>query len=178
MLLHLKEAEKEGKPLGGLLSYASSAQVTKKAERSYYSIAKSFVLAKYRVLLQHRWFRRDVLYVFIAVGAWHALNFTRMFVLWRQSRLELAQVERFGFFEWGYVISTAVAALLILVGALVYWRSYTTGLRWFRRALLVGILLVSFFSFYHNQLSALVGVVVQALLLYGLEFLIASTKKN
>jgi hypothetical protein len=58
----------------------------------------------------------------------------------------------------GSVLAGVATGVLVIVG-LVRWRSSKlNAFRWFERGALVAILVGQFFSFYHNQVVAIVGL--------------------
>jgi hypothetical protein len=81
-------------------------------------------------------------------------------------------VRRLTFVEVCLTLTAAVSAALILIGVLVFPRSRLHAYRWFRRAILVAILLEQVFLFYILQLAAMVGLVVNLAVLATLNYLI------
>ncbi|MEX1009515.1 MAG: hypothetical protein WD271_16990, partial [Acidimicrobiia bacterium] len=64
-----------------------------------------------------------------------------------------------GFAEWASVVSSLVAGVLIVIGAIRLRRSRLDALRWFDRGLLVEILVTQVFVFQQRQLEGLAGLV-------------------
>ena len=64
---------------------------------------------------------------------------------------------------YGQAISSAVSAVLVLVGFVSWRRSRLTAYRWFTRALLVSIFVTQFFAFYNNQITQVFGLAVALL---------------
>jgi hypothetical protein len=62
------------------------------------------------------------------------------------------------FFEWADLISSVVPALLVLVGIARLRRSRLEAYETFKRAVLIIIFVTQFFTFYHQQLLAVIGL--------------------
>jgi hypothetical protein len=61
---------------------------------------------------------------------------------------------------YGQAVSSAVSAVLIVVGFVRWRRSRLAAYRWFQRALLVAIFITQFFAFYQNQITQVFGLVI------------------
>jgi hypothetical protein len=70
------------------------------------------------------------------------------------------------------VVFIGLADIMILIGVLSLRRSRLAGLLWFKRAILVTILLAQPFLFYSQQFAALIWLVVDVLFLATLDFFI------
>jgi hypothetical protein len=77
------------------------------------------------------------------------------------------------FATWFETGSAGVTAILIGIGLAVRRRSRVASYRWFKAAILVSLLITQVFVFYYDQLSALVGVIVDLLLYAALSYMIA-----
>jgi hypothetical protein len=64
------------------------------------------------------------------------------------------------FFEWGDLISAVVPALFVLLGVFRMRRSRLEAYRTFKTAVLIIIFVTQFFAFYHQQLIAVFGLLV------------------
>jgi protein-S-isoprenylcysteine O-methyltransferase Ste14 len=67
---------------------------------------------------------------------------------------------RLSFFEWGDLISAVVPALFVLLGVFRMQRSRLEAYRTFKTAVLIIIFVTQFFAFYHQQLIAVFGLLV------------------
>jgi hypothetical protein len=74
-------------------------------------------------------------------------------------------------------LSSAVAGVLLVIGTLTLRHSRLQAYHWFRRSILVSLLLVDVFAFYFEQLGALGGVVVHLVILAVLNALIAAEQQ-
>lgn len=72
----------------------------------------------------------------------------------------------------GSLGASALAAVLILVGALQLPRSRRTAYRRFKEAMLISIFVVQPYQFFENQLGALGGLAVDFVLLLGVNYLL------
>jgi hypothetical protein len=77
------------------------------------------------------------------------------------------------FATWFETGSAGLTAILIAIGLAVRRRSRVAAYRWFKAAILVSLLITQVFVFYYDQLSALVGVIVNLLLYVALSYMIA-----
>ncbi|MFT4039773.1 MAG: hypothetical protein QM692_16450 [Thermomicrobiales bacterium] len=71
------------------------------------------------------------------------------------------------------LLANLIAGALLIIGLLAFRRSVASALDWFRRAALASLLMVQPLSFYNEQLTAIVGLGLNLLLLSALEFAIA-----
>jgi hypothetical protein len=76
------------------------------------------------------------------------------------------------FAQWFEAASSGATALLIIIGLAVRRRSRVASYRWFKAAIMVSLLITQVFVFYHDQLSALIGVIFDLLLYTGLSYMI------
>jgi hypothetical protein len=77
------------------------------------------------------------------------------------------------FASWGEILSSIVSAVIVTIGVMTLWRSRVRAYRMFRRSVRVAILVTQFFVFYDAQLSGLVGLASNIMLLGILDYLIA-----
>ena len=70
-------------------------------------------------------------------------------------------------------IATVIAGALLVAGLLFLRNSLLTSFRWFRRSVLVSLLVVQPLAFYEQQLTAVVGLALNLVLLSAVEFGIA-----
>ncbi len=125
---------------------------------------------RYEDLIAWNWFHRAVIALAcldstatLVTGATLALGGHEAMEQWEPT-----------FWEWGSLLTSVAAALLMLFGAVRLVRAgRLAAYVWFRRALLVSIFLVQFFAFYEDQLGAMTGLLFDLIFLavvgYGLE---------
>jgi hypothetical protein len=77
------------------------------------------------------------------------------------------------FATWFETGSAGLTAVFIIVGLAVRHRSRVAAYRWFKAAILVSLLITQVFVFYYDQLSALIGVIINLLLYVALSYMIA-----
>jgi hypothetical protein len=80
------------------------------------------------------------------------------------------------FSEWVRLITSSVSAILIIAGSIFMARSRLSAYLMYHKAILVSILLTQIFAFYQDQLSAIFGLVVSILILFGLRYMINREK--
>ena len=104
--------------------------------------------AWYRRLITRRRFRRFILGWFVVTSVLSVLGIFALDAT--PGQLNLMDV--------GEALAAALTGALVIVG-LVRWRaSKLSAFRWFERGALVAILVGQFFSFYHNQVAAIFGL--------------------
>jgi hypothetical protein len=75
------------------------------------------------------------------------------------------------------VFANLISGVLLLIGLIHLRGSVVTAFRWFRRAVLVSLLVAQPLAFYQEQWTALIGLAINLLLLSALEFAIAQEMK-
>lgn len=73
--------------------------------------------------------------------------------------------------SWGQVISTAVASIFVITGAITLKFSRDRAYFFFKQSLLITIFLTQFFLFYKEQFHALTGLAFNVLLLIGIDYM-------
>ena len=185
---YLKSAKLATSTTKQLISIADQFEINKDYRPNIFSRLISFVTNKYTIVTKTNLFSKIVTLVFILKGL-SILITTSFFVTGLVFlRGELIQygnmnafsnlISNFGFFDWGAIISSIVVNILILIGLFRLRNSYISSLNWFRRSLLVSIFFVQFFAFYHDQLTAVVGVFVDIFLLFSIDFMISKAERE
>ena len=106
------------------------------------------VHAWYQRLIARRWFRRFVVGWFCVTSL---LSILGLFALdATPGQLNLMDV--------GGVLADTVTGAFVIVGLVRWHASKLSAFRWFERGALVAILVGQFFSFYHNQVAAIFGL--------------------
>lgn len=82
------------------------------------------------------------------------------------------QMDQRSFAALGSLAASALAAAMILVGAVQLPRSRLVAYRWFKDAMLVSIFVVQPYQFFEDQLGALGGLIVDFVLLVGVNYLL------
>jgi hypothetical protein len=82
------------------------------------------------------------------------------------------------FTDWGDMISSGVFAGLVAAGIAELRHARVTAYHWFRRAILVSIFFSQVFSFYSEQLVAMVGLVFNLLILGALNYTISEEEEG
>jgi len=126
--------------LGGVHPPATSSNAAARAWNRFH--------AWYQRLIARRWFRRFVVGWFVVTSV---LSILGLFTL-------DATPGQLNLMDMGGVLANTVTGVFVIVG-LVRWRaSKLSAFLWFERGALVAILVGQFFSFYHNQVAAIFGL--------------------
>ena len=81
-----------------------------------------------------------------------------------------ANADQLGVAQWLQVGGSVVAAVLIIIGFTQYRASRVHAFQWFERALLVNLLITAVFSFYNAPGYAVIGVLIDIILLVWVRF--------
>jgi hypothetical protein len=127
---------------------------------------------RYYAICRARWFWRIVMVCFV-VYAIISVIATLVVV----ASIIHEPLRRAGVSVKGDIGFSTLSDLLIVVGVVVWLRSRQQSLLWFKRAIIVSILLAQPFLFYTDQLAALVWLIVDLVLLETLNFMIDSERK-
>ncbi len=144
---------------------ATPEPVESLAERQAQRVARS-----YAWLVGQRWFLALVL-ALAGVGFLFSLRSLSIAVLTDPAdrRLQVYVESTEGLLS----IATVIAGTLLVPGLLFLRRSLLTAFHWFRRSVLVSLLVAQPLAFYEQQWTALVGLAINLVLLSALEFGIA-----
>jgi hypothetical protein len=126
-----------------------------------YDRARRAVGALYRRLVGYRWFPRALAGLFLVAGL-AGLAGVLGLTDWRNPR-ETSGIE---------AGSSVLTLILVWIGIWRLRQDRLAAYRWFRRGILVGLLVTQVFVFYHDQFAALGGLVVDLSLYAVLRLLI------
>jgi hypothetical protein len=121
----------------------------------------------------HHWFHRLIVVVFLLHALFAVIEAILLVV--GDPRFSVTN-PAMDFADWGDALATLVATTLVLVGVARLRYSPLAAYHWFKRAILVSILLTEFFAFYTEQLGAITGLAVNVVLLLGLDYMIAEER--
>ena len=76
------------------------------------------------------------------------------------------------------LVAAVVQVTLTFIGVVRVPRDLYAGLHWFRRAVIVDILIGQPLEFYFNQLGAVTGLIISLLLYYGINYLIIQRERQ
>lgn len=119
---------------------------------------------EYRKLVRRPWFNRAVITLFVA-GSVISLGWAVFHILDRADHVT--------FSEWGELLSTAAAGILVLLGAFRLVRGQRLAAYvMFQRSVLVYLLVTQFFVFYREQFAGLAGLIWALIVLVVLQYAI------
>ncbi len=97
-----------------------------------------------------------------------------LLIIW----VALANRQKFDlpFADWALFVCSSLSAVLIVTGIVLMGWSRLSAYEMFHRAILVALLLTSFFAFYSYQFFALIGVFLNTLILFALRYMITREK--
>lgn len=81
------------------------------------------------------------------------------------------------FFGIGYLLSTIINGVLVIIGVAKLARSFDRGIRFLKTSVLFSLFVVQFFAFYYDQLLALTGVLTHMALYYFMDNLVPEDKE-
>ena len=159
-LNYLKKARLQSPVFNKLSTLPHFIRSSKVAKPNLYVRAKKSLSGIYENLFLKKWFISLLILVFLGRGL---VGFITV--------LDFLPYQNLGFFDWGFFYSFGITTLLLLSGITRIRKSYTSALQYFKYSVLSSILIYQFFAFYHQQLLALVGVVIDLAVLYALSFM-------
>jgi hypothetical protein len=124
----------------------------------------------YRELTQARWFTHVLIAGFFVYAVATAVTLVAV-----AASSDLS-VRRGALSLRGDIFFSSLADLMILTGAVCWSRSHLAGLGWFKRSILVTILLAQPFLFYREQLAALIWLAIDILILETLNYVIGQER--
>jgi len=133
------------------------------ARQERFSKIKHFSHKLYETLISKKWFSGAIVAFFVVytIGG-----------LFKAFPLIILKLPALSIIEWGELVSLAAAGAFVIAGI---WRirgSRVEAYRLFKYAVLVAIFLTQFFVFYREQLSAVVGLAWNILILITLRYMI------
>ena len=157
----------------GTLQLRARFQVRRKPARlrrnlTPYAVVRTRLASWYHGVAQRNWFSTLVLVIMILYGIGALGTLLGPFT---DGRGVDGQNESFAF--WFQSASAAVTVVLIAIGLIRRPRSRVAAYRWFKGAILVSLFITQVFAFYHDQFSALIGVILDLLIYIGLSYMIA-----
>jgi len=131
--------------------------------------------ASYRRLVAHAWFERVVIGWFVVaslVALIEAIIRVEQLATFHTSGSMTLAENTVAFAQVGSLVASLAVGVLVVIGIVAMRRSRLAAYRWFERAALVSIFIGQVFSFYLEQLEALLGLAVSVLILVTLRYTI------
>lgn len=167
-ILLLLERADQSDPLVTVLRERVTATPTRERRSlSPYALVRTRLAGWYHGVAERRWFSTVVLVIMILYGLGSLAGLLTPFA-------DGGGVDGEGhdFAQWFEAASAGATALLIAIGLAVRHRSRVASYRWFKAGIMVSLLITQVFVFYHDQLSALIGVIFDLLLYTALTYMI------
>lgn len=136
-------------------------------ETEVFKNVKRYFRRFYRNLIGKNWFKILFFSFFVTGGLF---NLIRGFYYFGFS-------QSIDFWSGGYIFSAAFSGLLIIIGLISLQNSRLSAYLWFKKGVLISLLLTQFFLFYKDQMSALVGLGVSLLFFLVIQYLIEQEKR-
>jgi len=156
---------------------AENFKTTRTITPSVYIRTKHFLKSNYVKIVKTKWFPNFIKGVFIVRGVVTIAN-----ILLFLFNANFGNFDRdpgsLGFFELGAIASSFAVNLWVVIGLMKFRKSGLEALKHFKTSTLIAILFYTFFSFYFNQLTAIVGLSIEILILYALELMIAAEEQE
>ncbi len=123
---------------------------------------RSYIWLRYRRLTSSKWFHRFIIAFFVIQLAASSVYITVI----------SSKVETLGFVDWARFVSELVSGCFVLAGVVLIRKSRIIALQMFRRSIMISIFFTQVFVFYEAQFGALIGLVMDLLILAALQFMI------
>ncbi|NMC35580.1 hypothetical protein GYA49_00895 [Candidatus Beckwithbacteria bacterium] len=165
-LAYFAKAKTNDEVTKSLKQLVQSIKVQPVAKRNILSQAKYYLKKAYLDSVKNRLSARLLTTIFI-IGM--MISIAKM--------LLTVDIAHSTFWDWGTIISTLIAGILVLMGVyLLQRKKRRKAYEKFKQSLLVLILLTQFFSFYHHQLVAVLWLIAYITVYVGLQYLIEQEK--
>lgn len=128
----------------------------------------------YHNLIRSRWFTRILVWFFVGKSVLSLFSIPALFVF-LQTHINLLSQKRIAelsFAQSGEVVFSTLSSIFVLLGVGLIRRSRLHAYQMFKRSVLVTIFFTQFFIFYREQLSAVVGLFFNLLILFTLQYII------
>ncbi len=121
-----------------------------------------------------------IVFIFVLQAVISAVTilFVIMFQLEHSQTLLIPVWQPSLFTTWGEVYSTLISTAFAVVGVIILRRSKQKAFRFFKTSVLVTILITMFFKFYYAQFGAVSGLLINLVLLIGLNNMIVFEKNK
>lgn len=154
-LLYLEKSDPKDPLVKSLQAFFNQVQSIPAPQPSFPNRLKHFLAALYSRLLQNKLLILG-LFIIVMIEALYTIVSTLLHFS-HQSGLSVAEI--------GEISSTAIAVVVALLGSLMMPHSRDKGLRVFKIAILILLLVTQFFTFYEEQFRALIGLAINIVLL-------------
>lgn len=142
---------------------------------SLYSKFKKQLALIYQKLLKRKAFIRLVVVFLIlssiVVLATSGISFFAAIYSWVS--FGTLDISVFTFPEWGWLLFSTISSLLAIAGLIVLKKSRLQAYELFKKAVLVSIFLTQVFAFLDSQLSALIGLTINIIIFFTLQYMIS-----
>jgi hypothetical protein len=173
----LDRSDPEHPLVGHLRRIVLDAPIVPGARPGHYARTRDFLRRHYDTLANHRRFQLGIILFFVVQLAlrigqvivvvffpWMLPSSVGGEVVHVAERLQDLQLA-----DWGQLLSTAVSGVLIAAGVVALARSRRLAYRLFKGSVLITVFITQFFMFYEEQLSAMIGLGLNLLLLGALQ---------
>jgi hypothetical protein len=171
LALRLLEQSDQTNPLVPALRDAVSRLDARPDPRPGFTIAMSRrVAAAYAWLVDQGWFLQVVMAIAAATAVFSLRELSEsLFAEQGPGRVRAYLESTTGLL----LITNLVAGLLLIIGLMQLGRSRLSAYRWFRRAVLISLLVAQPLAFYAQQWTALIGLALNLVLLSAIDYAIA-----
>lgn len=128
----------------------------------------------YHSLIASRWFTRILVWFFVGKSIISLFSIPTLFVFLQTNINLLSQrkIAELSFIQSGEVVFSTLSSMFVLLGVGLIGRSRLHAYQMFKRSILVTIFFTQFFIFYREQLSAVIGLFFNIIILLGLQYAI------
>lgn len=167
---YLKRSDMADPLVKKLYEIIESADIVPSPNPGFLTRTRRSIYDYYRKISLSKWFRFVIALFFLFqlfIGFSYLIN-----------RIMAGPREQLSFSEWAAYSSSLVSALLVLWGVLIIRSSRLRAFILFERSVLISIFFTQVFLFYEEQLGALIGLVLNLLMLLALRFMIERVRQD
>ena len=179
-LLYLSRSDPDNHISLSLQKLYAHLETIHQPEPSFFRTIQVEAKTFYQGLINKRWFRRALI-IFFLVQALISLLTAILLLIERNASVLPALLLSHTFtsksFNTLQFVTTLISGAFIIVGSIKIYSSRLVAFRWFKRSMLVSILLSQVFAFYFNPARAFATLLFDVLILTALNYMIDNEKE-
>ncbi len=157
---YLLKSDQEDPLVKILKSFLGNAQTIKVSDRSLWSEGRHYVSEKYYQFTRSKVVRKLLIFMLIL----------QLVVSLSLVSREFTNLQEMSIINYGIILSTITSGIFVILGVILFTANKHTSYLFFKVSILISIFITQPFLFYQEQLSAIVGLLVNLLLLAVVDY--------